>query len=104
MKKRQRINPEVRKKQLLEVALKLAEEIGYQNLTQYTIATAAKVSPKLAIHYFSTMTQLKRAVIRAAIEREIIPIIAQGIGAQDIHAHKAPDALKEKAAQYLLKE
>jgi AcrR family transcriptional regulator len=101
--KRQRLSSEIRKKQILDIALKLAEEIGYQNVSQATIAAAAKISPKLTIWHFGTMTQLKRAIMRAAIEREIIPIIAQGIGAQDVHAHKAPDELKQRATEYLIK-
>lgn len=102
-KKRTRLTPMARRQQLLNVALILAEKIGYQKVSQYTIAKYLGISLNLTIYHFNNMSELRHAIMRAAIERKIIPIIAQGIGAQDVHAHKAPDDLKKQAIEFLTK-
>lgn len=101
--KRQRIAPEIRKQQLIDAAVNLAQTVGYHKVTLRAIAELVGVQPSLAVYYFSTMTQLRRAIMRTAIERKIISIIAQGLGAQDIHAHKAPDDLKQQAIEFLMR-
>ena len=98
-KKRQ--NPEARKDQILIAAVELAKEVGYNKMTRDAIAIKAGVSMGLVTHYFETMTQLRRDVVRYARNNDIPEIIAQGIANQDPHAKKAPPALKEKAIALL---
>lgn len=102
MKVRTRLDPGVRKAQLLEVALELAETVGYQRITREIIAFKAGVTPGRVSQCFNTMTKLKREVMRTAIARGNIIIVAQGLGDRDKQALKAPDALKRKAVDYLL--
>lgn len=97
-------DPLQRKEQILEEALKLATKRGYKNLTRHAVADAAGCSTALVSHYFNTFVQLERAVMRAAVTRGILPIIAQGITRQDAQALKAPFELRKAALQSLLIE
>lgn len=96
-----RTDPELRKGQILSVAIELSKELGYHKVTRDGIAERAGISAGLISRYFNTMTQLKRAIIRAAIHQEIPEIVAQGIANNDDHARKAPPELKRKAIELM---
>jgi AcrR family transcriptional regulator len=98
-----RLNAKIRRTQIIDAAIRLAIKQGYQHVTRNAVAEEAGVSYGLVSTYFSTMTQLKRALMRAAIAQEVIEIIAQGLGAKDADALKAPEKLKQKAVQLMMK-
>jgi len=98
---KRRANPELRKEQILNAAIIVAKKNGYNKLTKPAIAETAGTSVSLVGHYFPTMPQLKRAVMRAAIAQGIIEIIANGLANKDQHARKAPKELKTQAAQLI---
>lgn len=93
-----RVEPSLRRDQLLNVALSVAINAGYNNLTRDAIADKAGVSPSLVSTYFGTIKQLKRTVMRAAVKQSIPEIVAQGLVIKDTHAMKAPQELKTRAA------
>ena len=95
---RKRLEPGKRKDEILDAALALAKAQGYQSVTLEAIANKAQCSNGTVVHYFGTMTQLRRAVMRAAINRGELQIVAQGLAARDAQALNAPDELKERAA------
>lgn len=99
---KKRLSKDDRKNNLLSTALELAKESGYANVTRNLLAESAGVSMGLVSHYFGTMQQLKRALMRAAITREIPEIIAQGLSIGDENAKKAPAELKALAAKALV--
>jgi AcrR family transcriptional regulator len=90
-----RLKPKERKAQILEAALACAILKNYKSVTREDIAHQAGVSEALINVYFGTMTKLRRAIIRAAINREYLPIILQGLVNKDPHAMKISDALKK---------
>lgn len=96
-----RVNPTLRKEQILTEAVSLSIKVGYHKITRDTVADSAGVSVGLVTRYFGTMNQLKTAVMRAAVKRGIPEIVAQGLAHGDNHAKKAPTDLKEKAAAIL---
>ncbi len=98
---RNRADPALRKNQILNVALTLSIKKGYHKITREDIAKEAGVSPGLVSRYFNTMVQLRRAIIRAAINQNIPEIIAQGIANGDENAKKAPSELKRKAIELI---
>jgi AcrR family transcriptional regulator len=100
-KTRTRLAPIDRKEQLLDVALTEARKIGYSRVTLQIVAQAASCSSSLVSHYFGTMTQLRRDLMRAAIKREELSVIAQGLADRNKYAHAAPDTLKQRALQTL---
>jgi hypothetical protein len=92
-----RANPELRKSSILDAAVDLSRTFGYANISRQQVADRAGVSTGLVTKYFGTMKQLRRAIIRAAIAREIPEIVAQGLACSDQHVMKAPDELKAAA-------
>lgn len=96
-----RLQPQERKAQILKAALKIAVREGYSNIKREAIASEAGVAVGLINRYFNTMPQLKRAVMRAAIDREVLKIIAQGLVVNDPQARKASIELKQKAMRHI---
>lgn len=83
-----------RKKQILDGALNAAAAHGYTNMSRAQVADASGCSAALVSHYFGTMTQLRRAVMRHAVSCERLSVIAQGLALKDPQALKAPEELR----------
>ena len=96
-----RANPELRKTQILAVAVDVARKVGCHGVTRDEVAHRAGVSMGLVSKYFGTMNQLRRAIMRAAIKQEIPEIVAKGLANGDPHARKAPAELKALAVSTL---
>lgn len=99
-----RLKPKERKKDIITAALKVAEDSNYLTLTCQNIAAEAGCARSSVIHYFGTMVQLRRSIIRAAIKEENLTVIAQGLVSNDKHALKANKKLKIKALQACIGE
>lgn len=97
-----RMKPEERKADILEAALRASHKHGFATVRLQDIATEAECGYGTVSLYFNTMTQMRRAVVRAAIKREDLSIIAQALGIGDATARRAPIELKEKAVQTLV--
>ena len=97
-----RFKPEVRKDAILDAAVSLALSDGMCAVRLIPVAERAGITNGLVSHYFGTVKRLHRAVIRHAIHRELLPIVAQALAAGDSDARKAPDALKQRALNSLL--
>jgi AcrR family transcriptional regulator len=96
-----RLQPTARKSALLDAALVVAQRDGYDHMTREAIAAQYQVSPGLVSHHLGTMPQLRRAVMRAAVARGVLGIIARGLSLKDPQALRAPDDLKRKAAKLI---
>lgn len=94
---RKRIDPKMRRDMILLAAVNVAREEGLGNVTRSAVAAEANVSDGLVTSYFSTMKQLRRAVMRYAIQHEVLEIVAQGVVAKDPQAMKAPESLRTAA-------
>lgn len=93
----ERKDPAERKREILDAAVELAQDQGYQNLTHSRIAGAVKVSPSLIRKYYVDKSQLRDAVMSEAVRLEIAEIVLQGLAAKDPIAHDAPAWLKVAA-------
>jgi AcrR family transcriptional regulator len=102
--KRQRLAPTTRKSQILDAAMALAAEIGYQKVTREAIAVRAGCAPGLVSVYFGNMNDLRRSIISAAIARRDLKVLAQGLAAGESKAKRAPEELKQQAVQLLMAE
>lgn len=98
---RQRLTKEARRAELLDAAVVLAERLGADKLTHDHVATRVGVARTLVVHYFGTAVQLRRDVMRAAVKRRVVCIVARGLALRDPHALKADDALRDEAMAYL---
>lgn len=95
---RKRIDPEFRQGNILDIAIRLAKTKGYNQITRDDVAAAANVSPALVTHYFTTIGRLRRAVLREAVNRGVLEIVAQGLACEDPIAVGAPRELRHSAA------
>lgn len=87
---------------ILEAAVELAKEPGtggYQWITRDLVAERAGVSVGSVNNAFGRMVELKRAVMREAVSREIVEIVAQGLADGSPIAAAAPPDLKARAAR-----
>ena len=96
-----RLKPDVRCTHILDAAVQLAREKGFQNLTRDGIANRAEVSHGLVTHYYNTMKQMRRAVMRAAVKQEILEIIAYGLATANPYALKASPELRARAIKHM---
>jgi AcrR family transcriptional regulator len=94
-------NPKDRKASILDSALRVAEKIGYQQMTREQIAKQADVSPALVSHYLGTMAEMRRTVMRHACTVKNLPVIAQGLASRDKHALRVPADVREAAGASL---
>lgn len=92
-----------RRAELLDAALHIAERIGADKVTHDLVAQHAEVTRTLVIHYFGTAPQLRRDIMRAAVKRRLVPIVARGIALRDSHALKADEALRAECAAHLMR-
>lgn len=95
--KNRRLSPEVRAEQLLEHAIEQAKVTGLAKLTREAIAQRAGVAPGLISIRLGTMINLRRDILRHAVKRAILPLIAEGLMAKDPVAMKAPKELRQRA-------
>lgn len=98
-----RMKPEARKAEILDAAVKAAKKCGFVAVRQKDIAEAAECGFGTVTLYFKTMTQMRRAIMRAAVERGELKIIAQGLGVGHPEARKASEDVKQKALALLSK-
>lgn len=93
-----RLTPLEREKQLLDVAVKLAETRGYKNITCTPVADAAGLrSHGQVTYYFGDMPRLRARVLAHAIKTENLEVLLQGIVIRDLQALAAPAELKKRA-------
>ena len=96
-----RLEPEARTAELLEVALRLAAADGWRKLTHSVIARAAGVSQGLVVARLGTMEQVRRSVMRLAVKRRTVAVVAEGLAVRDRHAMKADAELRALAAEWV---
>lgn len=82
---------------LVDVGLQLAEVDGYQWLTRDGVARAAGVAAGTVSNLCGTMREFKRAVLQAAVDRNIPTIVAQGLADRHEIALAAPEDVKRAA-------
>jgi AcrR family transcriptional regulator len=96
-----RKNPGIRRQLILDSAIRLSIKVGYRSITRDAVADIAETSSSAIAKYFPRMTQLKYAVMSAAVSHEIVEVIAQGLAINDPQALKIDDNLKQKVMHYL---
>lgn len=87
---------------LMTAALATARADGYQRMTRQSVALAAGCSQGQISLVFGTMPQLRRAVMRAAVARGDMVVLAQGLAAGDPVARGASVPVKRLALEALL--
>ena len=91
-----------RAQEILEAAVALATDLGLHNVTRDGVAERARVSTALVNRYWGTIAALLDQVVATAVERELLPILAQAILDKHPLALSAPRRLQERAARHIL--
>jgi AcrR family transcriptional regulator len=89
----------VRRKEILDAAVEVAQDLGYLKVTHSKIAATVCVSPSLVRKYFESKSKIRNAVMGEAVRLEILDIVLQGIAAKDPIAHEAPATLRAAALE-----
>ena len=92
-----RLKPTERRRQILDAALKLAEQGHYMTVYREAIAAEVGIAGPTIHYHFTTMAKLRRAMMRQAVTTECLPVIAQGITSKDSQALRAPMELRARA-------
>ncbi len=95
--KRKRLRADVRKDELITEALSMAASDHYTNVTRNGLAEAAGVSGSTVQYHFATMDKMRNEIMRAAVKRGDLVVLAQGIMAKHAHALRAPEGLRHAA-------
>lgn len=74
-----RLDPEDRRKQMLDAATLIAVNSHYTTVTREAIASAVGCTKPLITHYFGSMENLRRNILIRAIESENFTILQQAI-------------------------
>ena len=99
--KQNRKKPEVRKAEALKIALQLAADRGYANITRDEVAAEMGVCGSSVQYYFGTMSQFRVELMRYAVKQRNARVVAQGLAVYDRHALKADEALRRAAVESL---
>jgi len=94
-----RMNPIKRREQILATGLKFCEQNHYLTLTGNAIADKLGVRPSLTWHYFGDLKNFRRQILKEAIKRQNLTIIAQMMVKRDRALAKAPPELLQKAIE-----
>lgn len=94
--RRPRTDPSERNEQILEAALAEAQTHGYQWITRDGIAERMGCAAGTVSQY-GGMLEIKRAVVRLAVEREVLSIIAEAIASGSPAVAHASEDLRRRA-------
>jgi AcrR family transcriptional regulator len=95
--KQVRLKPEARRDEILSAALGLAIKTHYSMLTRDAVAEAAGISGPAVLYHFKSMARLRKAIMRAAVARELLSVVLQGLMLDDPIAMGASTDLQERA-------
>lgn len=87
--------------EIITAGLALAMLHGYHRVTREQLAQTTGLATGTVNSVFGTMHQFQRAVMRHAVEQRNLAVIAQGLALRDPIARRAPDDLKNAAADSL---
>lgn len=100
-KERAKIMVAERNAKVLEAAVAEAQATGFANLRRRPIADRAGVSQGSVNQAFGDMAGLRESVMTAAVQREILPILAAGVIEGHTVACGAPAELQQRALDSL---
>lgn len=86
---RTRLEPADRRRELLDVAERLARQDGLASLSTQAVATAAGASKALVFHYFGSVVGLQRAVVEEVVTELLAALGAHGDAADPAGARDA---------------
>jgi len=92
---------DMRAEQLAKIALRLATESSYIQVTRDDVAKVAGVVPGVVNYSIGGAADLRNAIIIQAIRDENITVLAQALALRHPEAINAPRLLKARAVQLI---
>jgi len=93
---------EAKRIELLNEGLKHAISIGWENFTRESFCTHMGIAVGSINYHFKDMTGFRRAIMRKAIAKREVAIVAGGIESRCPVAKSAPESLKKQAIAYMM--
>jgi len=84
---------------ILDRALMLATKTNYNDVTRVAIAKDAEVTESLISYYFGDMKSVRDTIIRYAVEKENLIVIAQALVNKNKIVASIPATLKGRALE-----
>jgi len=99
----ERLEPDVRRQQILLTALGMAKRKNHLDITRLDVAKSLQVSPPLISRYFPTIHDLRDAVYQLAVDHEVVEVVAQRIPPEGRLSARLRKKLKKYLADSLTK-
>jgi AcrR family transcriptional regulator len=94
--------PAVRRKEVIDAALRLAARVGAQGLVRDKIAEEAGISSSLLHRYFGSMDLMREIIIQTAFQRGDIEVLYKSISIEDFKKLNTSPALTIQLCEYLM--
>lgn len=92
---RRREQPEIRRNEIIDAALRIAGRIGAQGLKRNVVAEEAGVSSTLLHKYFAGMDLMREIVIETAFKRRDTDVLYKSLSIEDFkRLNRDPDLVK----------
>ncbi|AAQ96514.1 hypothetical protein [Vibrio phage VP16T] len=85
--------PAVRKEQIVQAGLLVARRTGWESITYKAVAEHVGIAAPSLVYHYRTMTQLKRAIVRAAVRANDGLVVAMAVQAGDWSRDKTDELL-----------
>ena len=92
----------VRREELLDAAIPLAERYGYESVSRAMVGEECGVSETLVSYYWRPVAAWHDAIMARAIETGNLTVVGQGLAARHPLALDAPEPLRIEAARALV--
>jgi AcrR family transcriptional regulator len=97
-----RESTEVKRDVILSEGLKFAIENGWDNLTRDAFCTHMGIAAGSVNYHFGDMAGFRRAIMRKAVAKREVAIVADGIASKCKEARNAPESLKKLAIAHMM--
>lgn len=92
---------ETAKPAILGAAVKLAREKGLHKFSRIEVALEAEVGESTVSYHFGQMPELRTAVVKYAVEHEILSILADARAGRESVGVPMSEELRKKVAAYI---
>jgi len=86
---------------ILSAAVKLANDAGLFQFSRVDVANAAGVGESTVSYHFGTMPELRTAIVKHAIDHEMLKILADARAGREKVGVVMSAALRKKIAKYI---
>ena len=97
----QRLSKKLRESQLIQAALLAASKTNIDSVTKQQIADLAGVTHGLVREYLGNMGDVRRTIVREAINQEALPVIINALSTGRARMQVLPPQLRAKILKYM---